>query len=76
MDIIKFQWKDTSNGTKAAVYLDNNKWFYLPQRMSKTLLNVDPYLTMMNGKSWTIVFKGRATPNGLAIFDLKYKELE
>lgn len=76
LHINKFQWKDTIYGAKVLVYLENNTFFYLPQRMNKSLANQDPYLTMMNNKSWTITYRGRISPNGLAIFDLKYKELE
>lgn len=74
--VSKFEWKDTIYGSKVAVYLENNTWFYLPARMTKSLTNQDPYLTMMNNKKWRITFKGRSLPNGFsigsAIFELKY----
>lgn len=76
LQIYKFQWKDTIYGSKVAVYLSNNSWFFLPQRINKSLTNQDPYLSMMNNKNWTMIFKGRTAPNGLAIFDLKYKEMD
>lgn len=73
LQILKFQWKDNASyGTKVAVYLENSKWFYFPDRISKALTNQDPYLTMMNNKSWTITFRGRISPYGIATFDLKY----
>ena len=71
-EILNFDWKETQHGSKVIAYLDNNKWFYLPQRFTKFLNTEDPYLTKMNDRNWTIVYKGRQSSNGLAIFELNY----
>lgn len=70
--ILSFEWKESQYGSKTVAYLENNKWFYLPQRITKYLNKEDPYLTKMNDVKWTIIYKGRQSLNGPAIFELNF----